>query len=188
MKFHYFVNIIHQFLPKTIKQFNKSMNLLLFNKTWQSFCDQLVSILKNNSMDRKEFLTAIGFGTAGVLIASCMGGCKKEAVSPAPTGVNLTVKLSDYPDLINVGGMGTLPNGILVAYAVSGSYIAVWPHCTHQNGIVSYHKIPEGFSCPLHGARFSDTGANISGPAPSPLTQYTVTPNTAGTTLTITSM
>ena len=46
MKFHYFVNIIHQFLPKTIKQFNKSMNLLLFNKTWQSFCDQLVSILK----------------------------------------------------------------------------------------------------------------------------------------------
>jgi len=139
-------------------------------------------------MDRKEFLTAIGFGAAAVLVSNCVGACKKTAITPAPTGVNLTVKLSDYPDLANVGGMGTLPNGILVALAVSGSYIAVWPHCTHQNGIVSYHTVPEGFTCPVHGARFTDTGANISGPAGSPLTQYTVALNTAGTILTITSI
>ena len=139
-------------------------------------------------MDRKEFLTSIGFGAAAVLVSSCIGGCKKTSITPAPSGVNLTIKLSDYPDLANVGGMGTLPNGILVALAVSGSYIAVWPHCTHENGIVAYYKIPEGFTCPLHGARFSDTGANVSGPAGSPLTQYTVTPNTAAGTLTITSI
>ena len=131
-------------------------------------------------MDRKEFLTAIGFGTAGVFVASCLGGCSKNTVPPAPTNVNTTIKLSDYPTLANVGGMIYL-NGIIVAKSVSGSYIAVSQYCTHEGGTVAYNKTTDKFQCPVHGATFSNTGSNPTSPASSPLTQYTVTDNGDGT-------
>jgi len=131
-------------------------------------------------MDRKEFLTAIGFGTAGVFIASCLGGCEKETVPAAPSNVNTTIKLSDYTSLANVGGMIYL-NGIIIAKAVSGSYIAVSQYCTHAGGQLSYNKTTDKFQCPLHGATFTEAGKVSSGPANSPLTQYTVVDNGDGT-------
>ena len=129
-------------------------------------------------MDRKEFLTAIGFGTAGVFIASCMGGCKKDTVPAAPTNVNTTIKLSDYPVLANVGGY-IYTGGIIVAKAISGSYIAVSQYCTHQGGTISYDNTNDMFHCPLHGANFTDAGKVKNGPATSPLTQYTVIDNSS---------
>ena len=131
-------------------------------------------------MDRKEFLTAIGFGTAGVFIASCMGGCKKDDVPTAPSNVNTTLKISDYTALTKVGGY-IYTGGIIVAKALSGSYIAVSQYCTHEAGTVSYDITNDMFHCPLHGANFTDAGKVKNGPASSPLTQYTVTDNGNGT-------
>ncbi len=143
--------------------------------------------LKTKTMDRKEFLTSIGFGTAGVLIASCIGGCSKTAVPAAPANVNQTIKLSDYPALANIGGMIYTDgvkvgnNGIIVAKTIASTYVAVSQFCTHQGGTVQYDQGGNDFYCPRHGAIFSDTGAHVSGPGSGGLTQYTVVVNGDGT-------
>ncbi len=138
-------------------------------------------------MDRKEFLTSIGFGAAGVFIASCIGGCSKSTVPPSLTNINQTIKLSDYPQLANPGGMIYTDgvkvgnSGIIVARNTSGALIAVSQYCTHEGGTVQYDQSGDDFFCPRHGATFSDTGTHVSGPGSGSLTQYLVTVNTDGT-------
>ena len=44
-------------------------------------------------MDRKEFLSQLGIGAAGVLFMGCLGGCKKD-VPAAPSNVNLSLDLT----------------------------------------------------------------------------------------------
>ena len=45
-------------------------------------------------MDRKEFLSQLGIGAAGLVLFGCMGGCEKDTVPAAPSNVNLTLDLT----------------------------------------------------------------------------------------------
>ena len=42
-------------------------------------------------MDRKEFLSQLGMGAAGLVLFGCMGGCEKDTVPAAPTAIVGTV-------------------------------------------------------------------------------------------------
>lgn len=138
-------------------------------------------------MDRKEFLSQIGLGAAGLVLFGCMGGCEKEGNVPAsPTNVNLTLDLttSAYAGLLTPGGYAYTNNGIIVAQTMAGVYIAVSQYCTHQGVTVNYYAATNKFTCSAHGSIFGPTGTVLNGPAGSALKQYTVTKT--GNTLLIT--
>jgi cytochrome b6-f complex iron-sulfur subunit len=127
-------------------------------------------------MERKEFLSLLGLGSASVLAAVCMGGCSKQSAtggSTAPTNVDFTIDLS-LPANANLAGDGgyIYSNGIIVARTVGGAYVAVSQACTHEGVSVQYVSSQDLFYCPSHGAKFSDSGSVVSGPASSALKQY----------------
>jgi cytochrome b6-f complex iron-sulfur subunit len=127
-------------------------------------------------MDRKEFLSQVGFGAASLLFLNCLGGCSKSADAPAtPANVDFTVDLGSSANspLANEGGY-IYTNGIVVAKTVSGNYIAVSQACTHEGASVQYQTSGNRFYCPNHGSTFSTTGAVINGPATRSLAQYNV--------------
>lgn len=133
----------------------------------------------SNTMDRKEFLSAIGLSAASLVLAPCLGGCKKETANPggnpAPP-VDFTIDLTQNPTLNNPGGF-IYSNGVIIARTTAGSLIAVSQTCTHQGGTVAFRSANNDFLCSNHGARFSTTGSVLQGPASSPLKKYTVAVN-----------
>lgn len=134
-------------------------------------------------MDRKEFLSMLGLSAGGLLLATCMGGCKKSA--DAPANVNFTLDLSQPANasLSSAGGF-VYSNGVIVAKTNSGSIIAVSAACTHEGTSVQYQAASSRFHCPNHGANFTETGTVINGPASTNLKQYTV--NVNGNIITVT--
>ncbi len=58
-------------------------------------------------MNRKEFLSSLGFSAAALALTSCLGGCEKDENNntPAPT-VDFTFDKTDpqYAALLNLGG------------------------------------------------------------------------------------
>ncbi len=46
--------------------------------------------------------------------------------------------------------------------------------CTHLGCIVKWEANNHIFHCPCHGGKFDETGKNISGPPPKPLTKYKI--------------
>ncbi|MBI1803424.1 MAG: Rieske 2Fe-2S domain-containing protein [Ignavibacteriae bacterium] len=128
-------------------------------------------------MDRKEFLSILGIGTAAIVCGTCMDGCKQEdAVVNAPTNVDFTLDLSDPANSSLQSNGGYLyKNGVIVARTGSGAYIAVSMACTHQGTTVQYDLSNNRFHCPLHGSNFATDGTVINGPASSPLKKYNTT-------------
>jgi cytochrome b6-f complex iron-sulfur subunit len=142
-------------------------------------------------MERKEFLSLIGLGSASALAAVCMGGCSKSAEGTitqptTPTNVNITLDLTQTANsaLATPGGY-IYTGGIIVAKTMAGSFIAVSQSCTHQGATIRYEGTNQRFYCPSHGATFSNAGAVTGGPATTSLKQYSTSLN--GNTLTISS-
>ena len=125
-------------------------------------------------MDRKEFLSSIGLSASSLIVATCVGSCKKSSAS-GPT-VDFTIDLTQYPALNNAGGYVYL-NGVIIAKTSSGTLIAVSAACTHEGANVQYQNANNQFYCPRHGAKFNTSGGVTQGPASTPLKQYTVTVN-----------
>jgi cytochrome b6-f complex iron-sulfur subunit len=127
-------------------------------------------------MERKEFLSLLGLGTATIFTGACLGSCSKQStgnVSSAPTNIDFTLDLSLPANAgLTTNGGYIYSNGLIVARTASGSYIAVSQACTHEGVTVQYVSGEDLFYCPSHGAKFSDSGAVISGPASTSLKQY----------------
>lgn len=133
-------------------------------------------------MDRKDFLSALGYTSGALLFTSCLAGCSKSAVStptPTPTppqAVNFNLDLTlPANSALNTPGGYVYSNGVIVAKTAAGPIIAVAQACTHQGTSVQYVNDKNEFYCPNHGSNFKNTGAVINGPANAPLKQYTVT-------------
>lgn len=119
-------------------------------------------------MDRKEFLTQVGFGGAALLIPLCTGGlssCKKSK-----TPVDFTLDISTGALASNGGSL--VHNGVIVARTKTGDFIAVAASCTHQGTTVTYASSSNDFVCPNHGAQFDSAGKVLQGPAASNLTKF----------------
>jgi Rieske Fe-S protein len=126
-------------------------------------------------LDRREVLVRAGLVTMGVAAAGVLAAC---GGSDTPTGGESAAsdgtlaQLSDIP----VGGAisATLADGqpIILVQPEKGKVVAMTAVCTHQQCTVA----PDGdeLKCPCHGSVYDLTGANVSGPAPSPLAQFDV--------------
>lgn len=126
-------------------------------------------------MDRKEFLSQIGLSSALIFAGSCLGACSKGSTGTptAPTNVDFTINLNDanYAVLKTAGGY-VIVNSIIIALSTSNTYLAVSSVCPHEGFAVQYRSAQDQFVCPAHNSFFSTTGAKISGPANTGLTQY----------------
>jgi cytochrome b6-f complex iron-sulfur subunit len=126
-------------------------------------------------MTRKEFLSLMGMGTAGVAIASCLGGCSKNVSSgtTAPSNVDFTLDLTQSANaaLLTNGGY-IYKNGVIVARTLAGAYIAVQQLCTHETVAITYQPNSHRFYCDGHGATFSENGTVTGGSAPRALKTY----------------
>ncbi len=127
------------------------------------------------TMDRKDFLKAIGVGSLALAALSC-AGCSKssDGASPAaPSGVDFTLDLgaSANAALLNNGGF-LVNNGLIVARTTAGAYLAVQQSCTHERYTLTYQGTNHRFYCNNHGATFNEQGTVTGGPTNKSLTVY----------------
>lgn len=137
-------------------------------------------------MDRKEFLTSFGAGTAAVVCSYCLGGCQPtDPGITGPTNVSFTLDLTSSANsgLKSAGGY-VYHSGVIVANTPNG-YVALSSTCTHQGSTVYYDLNTNSFFCPAHGSRYDTSGAVLNGPAANPLTKYKTSIN--GNVLKVTS-
>ena len=114
-------------------------------------------------------------------LAAAAALCGFGAVAAASTGVaqaagTLRVQVSKYPELKTVGGIARIkePLGntpVAVVRTGANRYIALSLRCPHRGVAVTPRG--RGFVClpPGHGSVFTDTGARVSGLAPTGLTR-----------------
>jgi len=106
-------------------------------------------------------------------IAILLAGCGGDSGPTAPGSVSLTINVVDYPALANAGGVAYVTangNPLAVVRLDATSFEALSRICPHQGGTVNSNG--SGFTCPNHGARFSDTGTWVGGQSTSNLTTY----------------
>jgi cytochrome b6-f complex iron-sulfur subunit len=106
-------------------------------------------------------------------IAIMLAGCSIDNGPTAPSSVNLTINISDYPALASAGGVAYVDasgNPLAVVRLDASTFDALSRVCPHQGGTVSTNG--NGFTCPVHGARFSETGTWVGGQSTSNLTSY----------------
>lgn len=131
-------------------------------------------------MNRKEFFAKVGFGAAAVLVPGCIAGlatsCSKDEGSSttAPANVDFTLDVSTGSLATNGGFL--VSNGIVVARATDGTFLAVSSSCPHEGTNVNYVSSTNSFHCPNHGQNFSNTGAvTTGGKTTTNLKQYNTT-------------
>lgn len=122
-------------------------------------------------MDRKEFLSQLGIGSAAALAITCLQACSKEGTGGSAVDFTIDLNSSQFSALKNPGGF-VVTQGIIVALSTSGSYLAVSSRCPHEGVTVGYQSSSNQFICTAHNSIFASTGSRISGPANTGLKQY----------------
>jgi nitrite reductase/ring-hydroxylating ferredoxin subunit len=134
------------------------------------------------AVGRRQFLSTSLMAAAAAALAACAGG----TASTAPSNVSLTLKISDYAALTNVGGVALVSaNGspLAVVRTDTSTFVALSRICPHQGTTVN--QTSGGFLCPNHGARFNQTGTWIGGERTSSMRSYATQYDSATGTLTI---
>ncbi len=128
-------------------------------------------------MDRRKFLqksiyATCGLATASILIESCgKSNNSSPSVAAAPT-VNFTLDISTSPyNALQTNGNFVYSNNVIIARDNSGNFVALYDICPHAGCTVQFNGT-NMFPCPCHGSVFNESGAVVSGPAPSGLKKY----------------
>ncbi len=137
--------------------------------------------MANDKLSRRQFVQL----TSSILIASMSAstlmalfqGCTKESSNPVqpPTGKTFTIKLSEHPELAQVGGFKTFnvdSSPIIVFRTGQTTFKAISMICTHQGCTVNWVNSNQQFQCPCHGSKYDKDGKVIQGPATKDLPTY----------------
>ena len=131
-------------------------------------------------LDRRQLLKRAGLVTAGVAAAGVLAACGSGGGStnddtPSENtggGSGALAKVSDVPESGALSVKDADGNELLLTQASAGTIVALSAICTHQGCTV---KGDGGeLVCPCHGSVFDLSGANVSGPAPKPLSEVDV--------------
>ena len=169
----------------------------------QKKCPDCISRRDVVTMGAKS-AAALGVGWASASLLSNCGSRseKKDSGSSTPvsgtvtTGSNNqgTLDFTTYPNLQNVNGSykvsivaqsGT--KTVVVTRGSTTTAYAVSPVCTHAGCSLDDFNASSDqlFHCPCHGASFKASGAVVSGPAQSALSNYTAEVTTTGIVVTV---
>jgi thiosulfate dehydrogenase [quinone] large subunit len=143
-----------------------------------------------SAVGRREFLKRTGMVLTGITLAGALGqileACSSltgPSVSHGTTTINIASLTSNGQFMVD---SSVTPDGtpILVIRQNATTYTALSMLCTHQGCQVDS---PSGGSiyCGCHGSRFNLFGQVVTGPASSPLTNYSVTLNAVAKTITV---
>jgi cytochrome b6-f complex iron-sulfur subunit len=135
-------------------------------------------------MKRKAFIgtiaaSIVGAGLATGLITSCN---KDSTTSPSnttpPSKVDFTLDLDQAENAgLKQSGGSKIKDGVIVAHASTGNYVALSVACTHTGCPVGFNGSADTFPCPCHGSKFDINGNVLQGPASSNLKKYNTTLN-----------
>jgi Rieske Fe-S protein len=123
---------------------------------------------------------------AALLVTGCGGASDTTGVNTGP--VSLSVQVSGYAALANVGGIAQVDNGGTPVAAVrtgASTFAAFSLICPHFGCTVGING--SAFLCPCHGARFASSGAWTGGQPTSNLTSLVTSYDATTGVLTITS-
>lgn len=125
---------------------------------------------------RRTFL--VGLGAAPMLLA-----CRGETVMTAPIapadafeedGADIIVRVERLPALQTLEQpVVLLAARIIVVRSGPDAYRALSVECPHSGCAVS-NVVGQRLVCPCHGSEFDATGRRLAGPAPTGLTELTV--------------
>lgn len=138
---------------------------------------------------RRAFLaTSTASALTAMLLAACGGGAGTDSTGVQTGPVTLTVHVSDYAALANVGGIARVDQGggVPVAAVRTGAstfaaFSLICPHFGCTVGITG-----ASFQCPCHGAQFSSAGVWTGGQRTSNLTSLATSFDATTGVLTIT--
>lgn len=134
------------------------------------------------AVDRRTFVAQGVLAAAALALAACGGG--DSATGPSVTAV--TLKLSDFPTLANVGGVATTRAGntpIAVVRSGTSTFAAFSRVCPHEGETINVGG--PGFTCPRHGAQFALTGTWQGGQRTGNLRALTAAYDAAAATITV---
>jgi Rieske Fe-S protein len=137
---------------------------------------------------RREFIaTSAASAVAALLVTACGGASDSTGV--VDTGpVSLSVQVSAYPALANVGGIARVDNGGTPIAAVrtgASTFAAFSLICPHFGCTVGING--SSFLCPCHGAQFASSGAWIGGQRTTNLRSLTTSFDSTTSVLTVTN-
>jgi cytochrome b6-f complex iron-sulfur subunit len=127
-----------------------------------------------DKISRREFVQLTGSiliaSMTGATLSALFNSCTKEESNPVqpPQGTSFTIKLSEHPELSQVGGFKTFTvnsTPIIVFRTGQTTFKALSLVCTHQGCNIDWVNSSMQFQCPCHGSKFDKDGNVIQGPA-----------------------
>lgn len=147
------------------------------------------------AVSRREFVSQATLAAVAVVLTGCGGsGGGDGAVGPITTPkppvivTPLVITLANFPALATVGGVAKVSSQPPIALARTRSgFVGYSLECTHAGTTVDVRS-DFTLKCPNHGAEFAFDGAWTGGQQQtSSLVAVTVTPDTSGATVAITT-
>ncbi len=135
---------------------------------------------------RREFITASAASAVAALLVAACGGATGATGVTGPGG-SLSVQISKFPALANVGGIARVDTGgspVAVVRTGASTFAALSLICPHFGCTVGIYG--SSFQCPCHGAQFASTGTWIGGQRTTNLGSYTTSYDATTGVLTIT--
>jgi cytochrome b6-f complex iron-sulfur subunit len=138
-------------------------------------------------VNRRDFLAKTALAAAALVVVD---GCGDGQIGPtaAKLGSGVTIKLSDFPDLANVGTLVGITADRALVRTSATTFLGLSRVCTHQGCLTDIRD--NEFQCPCHGSIFSNDGSVIRGPSIasppiSPLDRLTATFDAVAGTVTV---
>ncbi|HEX5972820.1 MAG TPA: Rieske (2Fe-2S) protein [Gemmatimonadaceae bacterium] len=136
-----------------------------------------------DGIGRRTFLVQSAILAAAAALAAC--GAGGSVTAPTLSG-STSIKVSDYPALASVGGVALVNvsgSPLAIVHSDASTYLALSRVCPHQGSIVNFTG--NGFLCPNHGARFTETGTWVGGQPTTDMRSYPTSFDSTTGTLTI---
>lgn len=141
--------------------------------------------MSNDKLSRRHFVQITGsifIASMGAsTLAALLQGCQKyesptQPPTQPPSGSKFTIRLSEHPELAQVGGFKTFninSTPVIVFRTGQTTFKALSMICTHQGCTTNWVNSVQQFQCPCHGSKFDKDGRVIQGPATQNLRTYT---------------
>ena len=140
------------------------------------------------NISRRDFIkrSALGVVAGGVALSGLnlkvLAAQSAKAVLKR-SGEDVTIKLSENPDITAVGGHINITDDIMLIRMDESKFLAISTICRHKGCTVELEG--DKFVCPCHGSEYTITGKVTQGPSKANLITYETTFDSQKGTITV---